>query len=435
MKLHPADRLTVLLLLAILWAGPVRAKVCPEGSYGLGTQSEIDALGATGCNVISGTLGIHNDENCVFFCPPSPSPDNFVRNIDALSNITEVGEILTITSHLITDVNGLANLTSVGWIVDIKAESLTNLDGLSALQTIGRGFGSARLSILNNDSLLNINGLAGLTSIGGLVQIASNTALKNIDGLGNVTEIGAGLEVSGNDSLANVDGAFRIQHVGGDLYVRFNPSLTNCEGLAPLLGWPDGLDQVKVDGRIFIQDNGAGCSSVEEILSSVTGPTQPEILSHTTTSSSARFEFEESYTSDFLYPILGYRGNCISSPSDASEQVDINVRDSASAVIRTLEVSDYDPTTVTAVISMQINVSHTQPSDLVITLTTPEGTSLTIWDGNETDGEDISGSFPQDFQPIESFDQISEEGMDGIWTLSIKDVVSGPVPREGVLNS
>jgi hypothetical protein len=65
--------------------------------------------------------------------------------------------------------------------------------------------------------------------------------------------------------------------VGDGLYIGLNDALTNCRGVAPVLGWPSGPPDDSVGGEIAIGSNATGCNSVEEILASVSGPSQPII--------------------------------------------------------------------------------------------------------------------------------------------------------------
>ena len=65
------------------------------------TQAEVDALGATGCDSVSGELRIRNSAD--------------ITNLDGLANITSVGGDLSIyNNNALTNLDGLANLTSVG---------------------------------------------------------------------------------------------------------------------------------------------------------------------------------------------------------------------------------------------------------------------------------------------------------------------------------
>ena len=90
----------LLVLLPLFWVGGVWAVDCPRDYY-LESQAEVDALGATGCDRILGSLYIGNSTD--------------ITNLDGLANITSVGGDLTICSNsALTNLDGLATLTSVG---------------------------------------------------------------------------------------------------------------------------------------------------------------------------------------------------------------------------------------------------------------------------------------------------------------------------------
>ncbi|NVJ59055.1 MAG: proprotein convertase P-domain-containing protein [Gammaproteobacteria bacterium] len=72
--------------------------------------------------------------------------------------------------------------------------------------------------------------------------------------------------------------------------------------------------------------------------------------------------------------------------------------------------------------SLYLDLAHTFRGDLLITLTSPTGTRITVKSPDENEGENnITGRFPQDFIPQESFDAFNGENLNGDWTLFISD--------------
>ena len=91
----------LLVLLPLLWVERVWAVDCPQSNYELTTQAEVDALGAEGCDSVSGYLFIYNSTD--------------ITNVNGLANLTSVGGYLRIEDNLaLTNLSGLANITSVG---------------------------------------------------------------------------------------------------------------------------------------------------------------------------------------------------------------------------------------------------------------------------------------------------------------------------------
>ena len=237
MKLTIRIATLCLTIIAAVGSSTVWAEVCPSTNYSLTTQAQVDALGATGCDAISGSLSIYGTD---------------ITSLSSLSGITSVGGALEISN----------------------TTALTNLDGLSGITSVG-----GVLNIYSNVVLTNLDGLAGITSVGGNLYIWGNDALTNLDGLSGITSVGGFLYISDNAALTNLDGLSGLTSVGGSLDIRSNINLGDCVGIAPVLGWPDGPPDDLVVGAITVQSNTSGCNSVEEILASVTVPSQPVITS------------------------------------------------------------------------------------------------------------------------------------------------------------
>ena len=211
-------------------------------------------------------------------------------------------------------------------------------------------------------------------------------------------------------------------------------SSASCEGVAQLLGWPNGPPDDTVAGDIDIGNNGSGCDSIEQILASVSGPTKPTITSASATSGGISVEFSTSTTTDALFPITGYEAACIGSSADLSEAPSAALLDNT-PVTRTLTVSGYDPVSVLSDIEVDIDITHSDPADLYITLTTPQGTELVLWDQGGSGTEDIVGTFPTTLTPIDTISSVGRQAMDGNWVLRVEDVDVGPLVPRGVLNA
>ena len=252
--LRPFAAACLVAVASLAWTGWASAAEC-AGPQELTTQAKVDALGATGCDRISGYLEIQSTN---------------ITNLDGLANLTSVGGYLEIEGNdNLTNLDGLANLTSVGGSLYInRNDALTNLDGLANLTSVG-GY----LDIEGNDALTNLDGLANLTSVEWFLRIYRNDALTNLDGLANLTSVGGLLAIGFNPALTNLDGLANLTSVG-ELLISGNDN-ASCEGLALLLGWPSGPPDDDVAGDITIVSNGSGCNSIAEVLASYTSPITP----------------------------------------------------------------------------------------------------------------------------------------------------------------
>ena len=152
----------------------------------------------------------------------------------------------------LTDLDGLAGfdlpcLTTVDGIVMLsQTEELASLDGLSSLSTAAAGLG-----ISDCASLLDLDGLSSLVSVGGLL-INNNAALRDLDGLFGIatTALDSGLTITGNPLISNLDSLVHLECVSGNLTISDNDCLSQEEAEA----FAASLD---VEGDIVVQDNGA----------------------------------------------------------------------------------------------------------------------------------------------------------------------------------
>ena len=108
----------------------------------------------------------------------------------------------------------------------VEESNLVSLEGLNGLTHIGGG-----LSILRNESLTSLEGLNNLIRIEGGLSIRGNESLMSLEGLNNLTHVGVTLLINNNDALTSLEGLNNLTRVGNSLSIYSNPSLTSLEGL------------------------------------------------------------------------------------------------------------------------------------------------------------------------------------------------------------
>jgi len=209
-----------------------------------------------------------------------------ISNLDGLSALTDVSSSLYIQNNpLLVDTDGLSALTTVTrnlWIQNNA--SLADLNGFLALTNVGE-----LLAIFENNALTNINGLSALTVVGGSLVIRDNASLVGVDGLSALTSVAGAetadqrfLHIENNAALTNLDGLSALTSVGtrsvGWAYVVIinNQALPQCTGISRLIDrWdeaepgPGGSVHPDVAGEVIINDNLAGCNSIQEILADI----------------------------------------------------------------------------------------------------------------------------------------------------------------------
>jgi subtilisin-like proprotein convertase family protein len=120
------------------------------------------------------------------------------------------------------------------------------------------------------------------------------------------------------------------------------------------------------------------------------------------------------------------------SPESQTETPNVQIPDnSTTGVSDSLVLTDVG-NVVDENFSVDLNITHPYVGDLTITLTSPSGTTIKLWDQEGGDSDNIVGNFPRDFQPAQSFDAFQGESLSGTWTIK---VVDGGPQDVGTLNA
>ena len=279
----------------------------------------------------------------------------------------------------------------------------------------------------------NLWGSSALANSGIEVVIEGNQSLQNLDGLEGVIALKS-LAIKSNDALTDLDGLRNLEKIAEALDVQTNAKLKDCAALAPVLGWPDGKDK-KVD-TVSISGNPAVCSSDTEILVNTLAPTSPVITGHSAGSILA-LDFARSVEQESIFKVTGHRATCTSDTSVSESRLGVALVD-LTPVSRTLEVAGSGggaTSSFVAELEVGIDIFHTDPADLLVTLKNPDGVPIVLWDQGSPNSENLVGTFPTTLPPVQPLSEIARERMGGIWTLVVEDVGIGPIIRGGGLRS
>jgi subtilisin-like proprotein convertase family protein len=448
-------RIKLAILFAVLTANASYAQDCSTDNYSriiLESQSEIDDFQSLygPCSNVPGTLfigGFNGQVPGIFDIDGLTGitsiqgelsiirvPD--LSSIGGLSALTYIGENLSIESApSLTSLQPLANLSSPLTGLSIQGTGLTNLDGLEGVPSLDYrpAYG---IYIVGNSSLINLDALSGLTNSGLIARlnVSGNASLESFDGLsalqGGVEEF---MSIDGG-SASNLDGLRGITEVGDYFTLSGTSSLTDCTALAALLGWPDGPPNDAVGGTISITNNdSSGCNSVGEIIASVNGPSASVIESIAAQNGALTINFTEAQTVDRLYPVTEYQAYCSGEFSQQASSSPAAIEDNI-AVDDVLSISGFGPVASGPTVEVDVDITHSRPNQLVISLISPEGVSLVLWDQAGEGTLNIAETFI--IQPGDLFDLsgLSEPLVNGDWILNVEDRVTGTVIREGTLN-
>ena len=231
---------------------------------GLSSLSDIDALTIGSNASLQNLNGLEAltaiDGHLVIESNPA------LTNTNGLLNVTNVkGGVFVTLNDALTDLNGLQNLTTVLYNLSISNnDDLNSLQALSNISHIGQFTPSgASLEVLNNHSLTSLNGLQGLDSIPGTATIEGNDALLNLDGLASLTSLdpaigdsyNTGIRIARNNSLTDISGISAVQTLGRGrsayLEIVSNASLTALDTLS--------LNAItgSLGSRLMINENGS----------------------------------------------------------------------------------------------------------------------------------------------------------------------------------
>jgi hypothetical protein len=189
--------------------------------------------------------------------------DSFPFNYPGCSEV--IGN-LRVENNTILNLNGLSQITSIGGSLELIGNtSLTNLSGLENLTSIGK-----TLDLYYNTTLTSIQALSSLTHVGENIWVDDNFALPNLEGLNNVTTLNNGnLEIGGNYSLIDFTAISNLTFAKGIVFFDmpgladfsfFNGNLTISENLR--ISYNNGLTSIdglqgltSISGNVVIEGN------------------------------------------------------------------------------------------------------------------------------------------------------------------------------------
>lgn len=171
---------------------------------------------------------------------------------------TTINGDVIITGNNITNLNGLAGITTITGALEVRNNpALTSLSGLQNLTSVGTD-----LIIRSNNTLSGIASLSSVVNVGGELTVRSNNALTTLNGLQGITTVGAGLIIRANNLLTNASGLENVTSVGEILEFVQNPVLTviSMPNLTTVTGGDEGALVIE-DNNILANLTGLGTAS------------------------------------------------------------------------------------------------------------------------------------------------------------------------------
>lgn len=123
--------------------------------------------------------------------------------------------------------------------------TLLNQEGVNTFRQTYPGCSMIEGDVYISGSIINIDSLWPIKSIGGSLTITNNSSLTSINGLSNLENVGGYIRIQQNEKLASLKGLEKLQKLPGDFfYISNNPEITS---LTPLLG----LDSIMGIFQVF----------------------------------------------------------------------------------------------------------------------------------------------------------------------------------------
>jgi hypothetical protein len=120
--------------------------------------------------------------------------------------------------------------------VYINGDDIANLNGLNGVTEIGGNLiiGSTWFEYdYTNFQLFSLEGLDNLQSVAGNLLIINNYSLENLNGLENLVSVAGKFIVSYNFSLESLTALVNLDSIGDYIYIGPNAALTSLTGLEP----------------------------------------------------------------------------------------------------------------------------------------------------------------------------------------------------------
>lgn len=166
---------------------------------------------------------------------------NALVDFTGLDNLEYVGGHVTISATTALSLKGFENLETIDGTLNLTGNGvLLNIEALSSLTSV------EDIIFVANPVIKSLEGFNGITSTGSII-ISDNPNITSLKGLKNLKTVDSYFTIKKNAKLTSLD-LSGLESVNYDFAVKYNPSL--CTGLAEALA-----DEISVDGETIIIGN------------------------------------------------------------------------------------------------------------------------------------------------------------------------------------
>ncbi len=188
------------------------------------------------------------------------SRNNSLPNLQGLGSIRELNDLEIRQNNSLVALTNFANLADLKTLKILKNPLLESLAGLESLKTVTLwGFSDGYVTIEENNSLENLNGLEGLEELSVGIRIKNNDGLLSLNGLENLKKVTRHIYIESNLVLNNVTALSNVVFTGmqNDTFflIESNPALTSC-AIESLCRY------IKMDRNWRVNNNAGQCEQI-----------------------------------------------------------------------------------------------------------------------------------------------------------------------------
>ena len=260
------------------------AETCPDSNYTLATDAELDLFEQIGCTRITGTLKVGGGVavNVSSAAVNTTSATSDVTGLGGLKNLQRVGNLVITHNSALSSLSGLpSDLLVTGTLEIARNDMLTNLEGLGCIDSSNPNV----VRIYNNLTLSSCEAVAPAFQSESVSSCTSGATTGSASGgaastSASTSSSGDSSAVSGSSDLNELCSSprpteYNYTQITWDKYCPgYTPTDTSnvTSDTSVSAGSSDGTSSTDFGGGNLVENNAAGCNSVEEILQSVAPP-------------------------------------------------------------------------------------------------------------------------------------------------------------------
>lgn len=277
----------VLILGLAGFSGELRAETCPDSNYTLATDAELALFEQIGCTRITGTLTVGGGVavNVSSIATDTTTATSDVTGLSGLKNVQRVGNLVITHNSALSSLSGLpSDLLVTGTLEIARNDSLTSLEDLGCIDSSNPNV----VRIYDNLTLASCEAVAPAFQSESVSSCTSGATTGSASGRAASTSAStpsSGVSSSGSGSSASLDldelcssprpTEYNAWQISWDKYCPdYTPTdnANDTSDTSASAGSSDGTSSTGFGGGNLVENNAAGCNSVEEILQSVAPP-------------------------------------------------------------------------------------------------------------------------------------------------------------------